>query len=487
LNKEKITMRNNVNKLLMLCISFALVLMFSGCAYDDDATLTIATPAQITTKYSGESDYESTEQGESGSTENATSEHLGKSESAAHLNTDSEQKTPQLFLHAGAGQTMIVTEDGELWIWGHLHGGTEWCTPCQTDSVRVEPYPIKIMNDVVAVSTDWGHTTALRANGTVWTWGRNYVANLGDGTTVSRQYPLQIMENVVAASGTRAIMADGSLWGWGGVWDAFEDDNISTHLLYPRKIMEDVVAVSDSVRFTLAIRTDGSLWSWGTNNFGQLGDGSNTTREYPVQIMDDVVAVSAGNEFAMAIKTDGSLWGWGRNFFDVLGDGANVDYSPYPLQIMDDVVAVSAGWSHVLAIRTDGSLWAWGSNTWGQIGDRSGAFSLNRATSVAEMQIPGGYIISGATELNRPTPIRIMEDVISISAGPGHSLAITSDGTVWAWGDNHAGQLGVGTTVNSSTPMPILFAEYFLNSNGNKPALESYETIVEVGPNLLLG
>ena len=142
--------------------------------------------------------------------------------------------------------------------------------------------------------------------------------------------------------------------------------------------------------------------------------------------------ISAGVYYSLAIMPDNSLWGWGVNWIGQLGDGINENRFS-PVWIMDDVAAVSAGINHVMAIRTDGSLWGWGCNRFGQLG--------NGITT--GMGIPN------------PTPVKIMDNVSVVSAGASHTMAITTDGSLWAWGANESGQLGDGTSTDRHSPVWI--------------------------------
>jgi len=147
-------------------------------------------------------------------------------------------------------------------------------------------------------------------------------------------------------------------------------------------------SVSAGNRHTLAIRPDGTLWAWGNNSSGQLGDGTTTTRLSPVQI--------------------GTATNWAS-------------------------VAIGSGGHHTLAIRTDGTLWAWGENMTNQLGDGT---TTDRFSPVG---------IGAATN---------WESVVAGTAGIGigHTVAIRTDGTLWAWGANSSGQLGDGTVSKTKFP-----------------------------------
>jgi len=172
--------------------------------------------------------------------------------------------------------------------------------------------------------------------------------------------------------------------------------------------------------------SDGALWCWGNNGSNQLGTPAGAFSTVPVAVArlgTEILAFAAGAEHTCALKKNGSVWCWGNNTTDGrLGDGSTAPRSaPVKASGLDaDVVALSAGDVHTCAIKKDGTLWCWGGNGSGQLGD----------LSVAERHTPVQVTRMGNT-------------VVAVSAGRTHTCAIKKDGTVWCWGDNVNGQLGL--------------------------------------------
>ena len=316
----------------------------------------------------------------------------------------------------GDYHTAAIKTNGSLWMWGlndegqlgnggggNIIGSNN--TVCQTE-------PVHVLDDVEAISCGRWHTAAIKNDGSLWMWGSNLFGELGNGGVGNAAYaagriqtiPVKVLDDVVAVScggsNTAVIKADGSLWMWGentsgelgnGGRGNSKYAGGATIQTVPIKIMDNVVAVSCGSSHVAAIKSDGTLWMWGYNADGQLGNGESgkiaDTGSYvcsnvPIQVMDNVVAVSCGYHTA-AIKTDGSLWMWGSNRCGELGNGGagngSDDYGgtiqTVPIKVMDDVTAVHCGNARTFIIKPDGTLWACGANNYGQLGTGYGKYN----------------------------------------------------------------------------------------------------------------
>jgi len=193
-----------------------------------------------------------------------------------------------------------------------------------------------------------------------------------------------------------------------------------------------VKAISAGPGHTIAIKTNGSRWVWGSNFSGSLGDMWWERRLIPAQIAEATNWSSKLSSTA-AIRADGSLWAWGWNNWGQVGDGTTINrHMPTRVGVDYDWVSVSTRWNHTAAIRADGSLWVWGHNANGSLGDGT------------------------TTDRHAPVQIRVGAEWAYISAtGHGHTLAVKTDGSLWAWGNNMNGQLGDGTTEQRNSPVRV--------------------------------
>jgi alpha-tubulin suppressor-like RCC1 family protein len=201
------------------------------------------------------------------------------------------------------------------------------------------------------------------------------------------------------------------------------------------------IHLSAGLRFSCGIRAGNTLWCWGAGGRGELGNGSNANETRPHQITFPTAGwtgVAAGYNHGCAIRTGGDLWCWGDNRFGALGIGPTTTAEvPTPRQITRPAgggwASVGAGLDDTCAIRADTTLWCWGEDYDGQLG-------VNRIT-----------------EIFRPRPVTTpaADGWASIAVGPDHTCAVRTDSTLWCWGDDWAGQLGVGRTSDGHLPEQV--------------------------------
>lgn len=338
---------------------------------------------------------------------------------------------------SGSGYTFLVLSDGSLWSWGS--DSNEGVLGEGGDDSRSNPE--RIMTDVMQVAThDYysdSFALAVKNDNSLWGWGDNQHGQLGNGEFSNYNkifLPFKIMDGVsFAAAGAEyslAIKLDGSLWAWGmnGHGQLGTGDNVGIGV--PEKVMEGVASVATGDSHTLVIKKDGSLWAFGNNESGQLGDGTLTDRYSPVKIMDGVVSISASNSQSFAIKQDKSLWAWGLNENGQLGNGTYLNQTT-PIQILTDVTSVNAGYMHTIARKSNGSLWAWGYNGSGQLGNNS--------------------------KVEQLSPIKVLDYVKTISAGSTHTIIIKEDKTLWGWGGYSAKLFPNETAADQLSPKEIIF------------------------------
>ncbi|MFI5099187.1 MAG: RCC1 domain-containing protein [Actinomycetes bacterium] len=272
----------------------------------------------------------------------------------------------------------------------------------------------------------------------------NFYGQLGDGTLIDRSVPVRVLN----LTGVRQVSA-GSL---------------------------------DSC----AVRSNGTAWCWGLGESGQLGDGKSMSSSKPVRVahLTGAVQVAAAYYATCARRSDGGVRCWGSGGQGVLGDGRQ-DVHLFPVAVKGlpgPVTQLQAGPFNVCALRTDRSVWCWGDNQVGEIGDGT---TVNRLVATRTLMTPSfgvkvgfyytcartqvrtvkcwgydnyGQLGNGVITLDSLTPVAVVDlaDVASLTLGYSHACAVLRDGTMRCWGWNAWGQLGNGTTQDSSVPVPVL-------------------------------
>ena len=308
-------------------------------------------------------------------------------------------------IEAGTHHTCALTQEGAVWCWGANYNyqlgdgtNTNHSTPTLVQGLPENP-------PATFLVAGEGHNCVILRDGSVWCWGRNYDGELGDGTTGDKQYPVQVQNLPANSQATSVVLG----------WD-----------------------------HTCVLLQDASAWCWGGNNHGQLGNGTFVGSPYPARIDGfpqgaHVTALAASSNHTCAALQDGSAWCWGYNEYGQLGNGTTQD-SSQPVQVQGlpqgpGISSITAAPVYNCALLQVGSAWCWGGNSDGQLGNGT---TQNSSPPVQVQGLPSSAPIS-----------------MLVTGGGYHTCALLQDGSAWCWGDNAYGQLGNGTTQDSTQPVQV--------------------------------
>jgi alpha-tubulin suppressor-like RCC1 family protein len=289
-----------------------------------------------------------------------------------------------------------------------------------------------------------------------------------------------------------ALKEDGSMWSWGvnyfGELGTYYETSYSNTFKFTQQVGRDIDWQSIGVGeyFTLAIKKNGTLWSFGNNNFGQLGVGNYITKSNePLQIGQDSdwIQIATGREHCVALKKDGTVWVWGRNNAGQLGLGHNIDeFVPKQIQLNAAITSVYASEYASFIKEFNGKIHSFGTNDLGQLGLSNNSskniptpiglpfffdqlfcgynflFAINKEQVIHVWGHNINKVLSTSgsnfTSVNYPIVFG-NNSYISFAGGEQHALGIKNDKTLWSWGGNTFGQLGINTTSPSIVPIKI--------------------------------
>lgn len=303
--------------------------------------------------------------------------------------------------------------------------------------------------EAVAIEGGKEHTCALTSIGGVKCWGLNLSGQLGDGTRILSNTPVDVSgltsgvtEIAVGEYHSCALTDTGGVkcWGQNGL-SQLGIGAAGGGYRFPMNVSgltSGVKAIAAGKSHTCALTTpSGGVKCWGNNAYGQLGDNTTNIGNSPVDVIglsSGVADISAGYFHTCAVTTTGGAKCWGANWSGRLGDGTlNISLIPVDVfGLSTGVATIEAGGSHTCAITTPGGLKCWGDNGFGQLGDGSNTWSL----------IPKNVL-------------GLSINTIAVSLGIYHSCALNSSGAVKCWGENINRQLGDGTNIDRNIPVII--------------------------------
>ena len=366
---------------------------------------------------------------------------------------------------AGVFHTCGLTIGHAAYCWGDNTYGQLGDARPETQS----PSPVLVAGGLTfSVVSAGGHTCGVTTGGATYCWGENQAGQLGDGTATG---PQQCVPSGVGSCSTTPVAVASAL---------------------------TFATVSAGASHTCGLTTAGAAYCWGDNTWGQLGDaGTETQSPSPVPVAGGLTfsVLSAGGGHTCGVTAGGATYCWGDNVHGALGDGGTEMRSASPVLVAGGLsfAAVSAGAFQTCGLTTSGTAYCWGWNLYGELG--YGQYPGTNGTEFQQVTpVPvfagftyvalsaGGYHTCAFTitltycwgrdyygELGNgtttgitggyPSPVLVgsgTHTFTAVSAGFHHSCAVGPGDLAYCWGDNTYGQLGNGTTANSSLPVGVV-------------------------------
>jgi alpha-tubulin suppressor-like RCC1 family protein len=351
---------------------------------------------------------------------------------------------------AGRAHTCAISRDGTVWCWGaNASGQLGIGSQVSHDLPTLVTGPSGVLS---AAAGDF-HTCVALNDGTAWCWGANNRGQLGDGSINFSLVPVQVtgLTSVVAVAAggehSCALLSDQTLRCWGkndkGQLGRPGADALDPVVVEEGDGLDLALSVTAGSKHTCAVKTDDTPWCWGDKGSGRLGDDANSDQDVPVAVdagsgLEWVLGISAGEKHTCVVADNHAAWCWGEKDNGRLGDDWPAD-QPVPALVdtstfLGTVQTIAAGAAHTCAVNTAGAAWCWGVGADGRLGNGF----------VGDQALPVEVISSG------------LSSALEITAGGKHTCGLKTDHSLWCWGANDDGQLGIGSDVSQSSPVPIL-------------------------------
>ena len=296
------------------------------------------------------------------------------------------------------------------------------------------------------LQSEWTYSAPSGDNGALWTWGSAQYGQLGTNDRTNRSSPMQVGTDtnwktftVGSDSHTNlALKGDGSIWTWGKNNSGelgLNEQGPSSLRSSPTQIPGTWTSIIAKGVYTKGAIKDGKLFMWGRNEQGECGQNSiSNGYSSPTQVGTGTDWSQIGglnNSGGAGIKTDGTLWTWGQNHKGQLGLNTSQGEpggTSSPTQIPGTWSKCQGSYHLTMGIKPDGTLWSWGSNSRGQLGHNESSGSPTTGNYSSPMQLPGTWS--------------------DFAAAGNAGFGLKDDGTIWTWGNNQGGVLGL----NEPTP-----------------------------------
>ena len=253
----------------------------------------------------------------------------------------------------GGNHSVVLDRNGDVWAWGaNEYGQLGIGGESSLGSKRNKPEKVNGLSGIIALACGGSHTIALSKDGEIYGWGCNQKGQIGDGTYIKKTAPVKVngLSGIIAItsggalgvdtnSHNLALKSDGTVWAWGSNSDGQLGDGTDIDRNTPVQVggLSHVIAIAGGGAHSVALKSDGTVWAWGCNWAGQLGIGipfSAKSKPVQVEYLSNVITITSGWMHSIAEKSDGTLYAWGYNELGELGDGTFTNRSlPVPVKL----------------------------------------------------------------------------------------------------------------------------------------------------------